>query len=257
LPESDLGLLIDAARRAGEIATRYHRTDMEIRDKGAGQGPVSQADLEIDTMLRTTLLAARPEYGWLSEETEDDAARLSAEVVFIVDPIDGTRTYIEGGTTFAHSLAIARMGRVTEAVVFLPLHDALYSAREGQGAACNETPIRGSARSEIRDASVLAAKPQLAADNWPGGVPPVARHYRPSLAYRMCAIADGQFDAMLTLRDAWEWDIAAGDLICREAGVRVTDRTGADLAFNSARGMQSGVIAASPGIHGDFLTRLR
>ncbi|MEH6360678.1 MAG: inositol monophosphatase family protein, partial [Amylibacter sp.] len=97
----DLKLLLDAAEAAGDIALKYFQHDVDVWDKADGQGPVTQADLEIDKMLYAELLGARPDYGWLSEETEDDLKRLEHETVFIVDPIDGTRSFINGHENFA------------------------------------------------------------------------------------------------------------------------------------------------------------
>jgi myo-inositol-1(or 4)-monophosphatase len=256
LPARDLDLLLAAALKAGEVASGYFRTSMQVRDKGGGQGPVSEADLAVDTLLRETLLAARPDYGWLSEETEDGAARLSKGRVFIVDPIDGTRSFVDGNPTFAHSLAVAEDGEVTAAVVHLPEMGLTYAARKGAGATLNAAPMAASRRAELDGAQVIAARPQLDPSLWPGGVPNIDRHYRPSLAWRLCLIAEGKFDGMVTLRDAWEWDIAAGDLICREAGAAVTDREGQPLRFNNRVPQRPGVLAASRGVHAGLLARL-
>jgi len=256
LPAHDLPLLLDAAHRAADIARRHFQAKPEVWDKGGGQGPVTEADLEVDRMLKATLLSARPGYGWLSEETDDSVARLDCARVFIIDPIDGTRSFVDGSKTFAHSLAIAEQGRVVAAVVYLPLRDMLYSAGLGQGATLNGKPLRHSGREGLDQARVLAARPQLAPDLWPGGVPPVDRHFRPSLAYRLGLVAEGRFDAMVTLRDAWEWDIAAGALICQEAGVAVSDRTGAPLIFNNPTPKHPGVLAGAPLIHAGLLRHL-
>jgi len=258
LPEPedpDLALLRDAAHAAGMIARRHFRTEMHIEHKPGGAGPVSVADIEIDTMLRNRLLAARPGYGWLSEETPDSRARQGASAVFIVDPIDGTRAFIDGQESFAHSLAVAHDGVITAAVVYLPQMDQLFEAVPGGGARLNDTPIRAR-DAALEGARVLAGKPQLAPELWPGGVPPVERHFRPSLAWRMCLVAEGRFDAMITLRDAWEWDIAAGALIAEEAGARVSDRHGKPLRFNSEAARSPGVLAAGPAIHAGLLARL-
>ena len=117
MPEPDLALLRDAAKAAGEIATKHFRKDPEAWDKGAGQGPVTEADIEVDTMLREELTAARPDYGWLSEETADNATRLDRERVFVVDPIDGTRAFMDGKTGFSHALAVVEQGVPVAAVV--------------------------------------------------------------------------------------------------------------------------------------------
>lgn len=256
MPARDLDLLHDAALAAGKIAKRHFQGDFEVRDKGDGQGPVTEADLEIDRMLKAELTSARPDYGWLSEETEDGPQRLNAEQVFIIDPIDGTRSFVNGQTTFAHSLAIARNGVVMAAAVHLPMRDLTYLASIGQGAFLNGALMASSSRQSVEGANILAAKPQLDPDLWPGGVPDINRHFRSSLAYRLCLVAEGRFDGMVTLRDAWEWDIAAGDLICREAGALSTDRYGKALKFNNAMPKTPGALAASPGVHQGIMGHL-
>lgn len=257
MPETDLSLLLDAARAAGKIALRHFRESPDHWDKGDGAGPVSVADIEIDRMLRAELTAARPDYGWLSEETEDDKARLSAPRVFVVDPIDGTRAFLQGHENFGHSLAVVENGRTIAGVVHMPARGETFAAVAGGGATLNGRPLRATARAEVEGARVLAAKPQLAPDRWPGGVPPVERHFRASLAYRLALVASGAFDAMITLRDCWEWDIAAGALICSEAGATVAGRDGRALAFNSPGRMTPGAIAGSGPLVQALVDRLR
>ncbi len=257
MPETDLALLIRAAHEAGTIATRFTGPVAKRWDKSNGAGPVTEADLAVNEMLQATLRAARPDYGWLSEETEDDKTRLEHDRSFIIDPIDGTRSFIEGSKTWAHALAIAEHGSITAAVIYLPLLDKLYTASAGAGAYLNGAPIRAGSRDNLTGASILAAKPTFAAENWRGPVPDVSRVYRPSLAYRLSLVAEGRFDAMLTLRPTWEWDIAAGDLILREAGAHTSDRTGAGLQFNNPTPQVSGIIAANPVLHRSVVSALR
>ena len=251
----DLALLVDAARASGEIAHRHWREAPEVWHKSDGAGPVTEADLEIDRMLNGELLAARPNYGWLSEETEDSAARLDCEQVFIVDPIDGTRAFVNGERTFSHSLAVATDGRVTAAAVYLPMLDKLFTATLAGPAALNGAPIHAT-KAPLDGASVLASRPNFSPEHWRGGPPPVTRHFRSSLAYRLCLVAEGRFDAMLTLRDTWEWDVAAGSLIAANAGACVTDATGNAPAFNAPRPMLPGMIAAGPAVHDGLSRRL-
>lgn len=257
LATDDLDLLRDAARASGEIARKFFKSDPEVWSKDDGAGPVTEADLAIDTMLKTELLAARATYGWLSEETEDDAARLEHERVFIVDPIDGTRAFIAGERHFSHSLAIAEQGRVIAAAVYLPMLDLMFAAQEGAPAVLNDAQIFSSETSTLEGATLLAAKPNLNAEHWQGGTPPVLRKFRPSLAYRLCLVAEGRYDAMLTLRDCWEWDIAAGDLIVRQAGGRITDRLGAPLQFNNPHPKTKGCHAAGEAMHKALQDRLK
>lgn len=256
MPAHDLTLLEDAAREAGRIALRFWKRDPQVWEK-PGQGPVTEADHAVNAMLAATLRAARPDYGWLSEETEDDPARLSATRVFIVDPIDGTRAFIAGEETFAHSLAVAEHGRVIAGAVHLPVPDLMFSATVDGTVTCNGVPIRASDRETLKGATLLTTASTLAPQNWPGGVPDVRRVLRSSLAYRMCLVAEGAKDGMATLRPAWEWDVAAGTLICERAGAVVTDPGGAGLRFNAAHPQVPGVIAAGPALHAALMDRLR
>ncbi|UWQ95986.1 3'(2'),5'-bisphosphate nucleotidase CysQ [Rhodobacteraceae bacterium M385] len=247
-PEHDLKLLCDAALQAGEIAKQFFGQDPAVFDKGP-EGPVTEADLAIDAMLHDVLRTARPDYGWLSEETDDDPARLSAEHVFICDPIDGTRAFIEGGTSFSHSLAVSRNGEITAAAVFLPMRDKLYGAALGSGATLNNAPLQVTTTAQLADATVLTTKANMQAHHWKEGVPEVNKAYRPSLAYRMSLVGEGRFDAMMTFRPTWEWDIAAGALIIAEAGGIVTDSFGLPLRFNGPSAQVDGVLTGSASVH--------
>lgn len=253
----DLDLLIDAARAAGRVACGFAGRTARRWDKPDDAGPVTEADLAVNDLLHEVLRKARPDYGWLSEETEDTTERLDRERVFIIDPIDGTRSFVEGSDTWAHSLAIAERGEVTAAVVYLPRRDLLYAAARGAGATLNGAAIRASAQKDIAEAEVLAARPVLAKHHWHGAAMPVFRRaYRPSLAYRMALVGEGAFDAMLTLRHSWEWDIAAGALIVTEAGGGATDRRGAPLRFNNADPRLDGVVAGGAHVHRALLDAL-
>jgi myo-inositol-1(or 4)-monophosphatase len=250
--------LIDAARRAGRIATSFTGPAAQRWDKAGGAGPVTEADLAVNDMLTDVLRTARPDYGWLSEETEDTAARLDTDTVFIIDPIDGTRSFVEGSKTWAHSIAVAQGGQITAAAVYLPMLDKFYTAALGQGAALNGVPLTVSAPRQMRDCSVLVTKPALQPHHWRSGVPPALKPgHRPSLAYRLALVAEGRFDGMLTLRDSWEWDIAAGALIVTEAGGTITDRAGLALKFNNPHPTLNGIIAATPLVHEGLHTALQ
>jgi myo-inositol-1(or 4)-monophosphatase len=256
LLDHDLDLLIDAARIAGRLSTSYIGETAKRWDKPDGAGPVTEADLAVNDMLSVVLQQARPDYGWLSEETEDSSARLSRDTVFIIDPIDGTRGFAAGERTWAHALAVAHKGVVTAAVVFLPMLDKIYVARKGGGARLNGSPIRVSDQKTLTDAAVLTTRPALQDEHWRDGAPEVNFNYRPSLAYRMASVAEGRFDAMFTFRPTWEWDIAAGQLIIAEAGGASSDKTGAPLRFNNAQPLLNGVVAGNPMVHRDTLAAL-
>ncbi len=255
-PEADLALLTDAAREAGHIAMRFWRNAPRAWDKGEDD-PVTEADMAVNAMLATTLRAARPDYGWLSEESPDNPARLSHETAFIIDPIDGTRAFIAGEDTFSHALAVVRSGRVVAATVFLPALDRLYTATADGLAQRDGQPIIVGTRGELEGARMLCSGATLSPENWPGGPPPVRRSFRASLAYRLCLVAEGRHDAMASFRPTWEWDAAAGSLIAERAGAVVTDAEGATLRFNRPRPQIDGLIVAEPAIHAGLMARRR
>jgi len=249
LPETDLDLLTAAARDAGRIALQYHRNDPAVTEKPDGAGPVSEADLAVNAALESALRTARPGYGWLSEESTDSAARLQTDRQFIVDPIDGTRAFIDGSGDWAHALAIVEAGTVIAGAVYLPVHDLMFAAVRGEGATLNGARLSAT-DPPLEAATLLATKANFAPRFWKDGkAPPVKRKFRSSLAYRMCLTAQGRYDAMLTLRPSWEWDIAAGALIAAEAGAQVTDQHQAALRFNNAHPQVPGVVAAGPALH--------
>ncbi|MDT1063110.1 3'(2'),5'-bisphosphate nucleotidase CysQ [Paracoccus sp. CPCC 101403] len=255
MPASDLDLLTDAAREAGEIALRFWRKDPQAWEKSDGAGPVSEADLAVNAHLEQVLRAARPHYGWLSEESADEPARLDAEHCFILDPIDGTRAFLAGQDGFSHSLAIATGNRITAAVVHLPARGLTYLAHSEGPALLNGKPMTP-ADSALDGARVLTGKPSLDPVFWRGVVPPVRREFRPSLAWRLCLVAQGQFNAALSTRAAWEWDIAAGSLIAERAGCLATELSGRPLRFNTARALCDGLVVAPPGLHRQMIAGL-
>ncbi|MEO6300784.1 MAG: 3'(2'),5'-bisphosphate nucleotidase CysQ [Paracoccaceae bacterium] len=255
MPGHDLALLIDAAKASGEIAMRYWKQSPKVWEK-PGEGPVTEADIAVNDMLHNRLRTACPSYGWLSEETPDTDERLDCEHLFLIDPIDGTSAFIAEDSSFSHSFAVAQNGIVTAAVVYLPAKDRLYAATLNGPATCNGQPIHCSNRAGIVGATLLTPKATLAPDLWTE-VPDVTRHFRASVAYRLCLVADGAFDGMISLRQAWEWDIGAGALIADRAGATVTNRLGAPLHFNAELPRSNGILVATPGLHCELLARLK
>lgn len=249
MPEADLALLLAATEAAGAVALRFIGPDAKRWDKPDDAGPVTEADLAVNAALRATLREARPDYGWMSEEDPDTEARAAARRLFVVDPIDGTRSFIDGSGTWAISVAVVDGTEPVAGVVVLPARGMVFAAARSAGATLNGAALACSGRDALAGGDFLIPRPAMNPDFWPGGVPQIARHHRPSLAYRLCLVAQGRFDGMLTLRDAWEWDIAAGALIAAEAGCTVTDRNGAPLAFNTPIRQTPGVMIAPPALH--------
>lgn len=245
--QDDLQLLLDAAREAGEIALRYFGKNPEVWMK-AGQSPVSEADYAADTYLRETLGAARPDYGWLSEETVDSAARMSARRTFVVDPIDGTRGFLEGNSAWCVSVAIVEAGRSVAGVLDCPARGEIYSALPGQGAYKNGRRIR------VREpgTELEVGGPQRFVDLLPQEWRQRVRRmpHVPSLAYRLAMIAEGSIDATFVKPNAHDWDIAAVDLILSEAGGRLLDADGAGPAYAAAVPRHGLLVAGSGALLG-------
>lgn len=226
---SDLDLILDAARQAGQVALKFFRKDPEVWWK-QGHSPVSAADYAANELLETVLRKARPDYGWLSEETDDDEERLSKETLFVVDPIDGTRAFIGGKDTWCVSVAVVHRGRPVAAALVAPAFDEEFSALTVGPAMKNGQPLSVTlAGEDIRLAApedVIARLPQTVK----------ARVHRiphvPSLAYRLAMVADGRIDGTLVKANSHDWDLAAADLILERAGGRLVDLAGQPLIYN-------------------------
>ena len=226
-------------------------------EKPDSAGPVTEADIAANEVLHERLTGARPGYGWLSEEGPDDPRRGDASRTFLVDPLDGTRAFIEGDHSWSVSLAVIDQGETRAGVVYLPMRDRLYAAARGQGATLDGAPLAVQPRTGLDGASVLSSRTNLKPWHWrEARVPDVRRRFRSSLAYRLSLIAEGRYDAMFRLRPAHEWDVAAGSLLVEEAGGRITDRTGQSLRFNQTDPIFNGIVAAGPPLHADILSRL-
>lgn len=256
MPERDLTLIANAARAGGAVAMRYWKANPQVWEK-PGLGPVTEADLAVNDLLAETLRTARPSYGWLSEESPDSAARQDSEYQFIIDPIDGTRAFIAGERHFAVSIAVARFGQITAGAICLPALDKLYTATRNGPALMNGQPISCAVQPNLNGANILMSKSFLAAEHWVQPMPDLKRSFRSSIAYRLCLVADGSYDGMISTRDAWEWDIAAGSLIAERAGAAVSDRLGQPLSFNSASAKTPGVFVAPAGVHQHILSSFK
>lgn len=239
---SDLALLVEAARAAG--ALMLERRPHVIAHRKADGSPVTDADLAVDALLHDHLTSARPNYGWLSEETPDDLARLDAWRVFIVDPIDGTTAYLAGEPWFAVSLAVVENGRPIAGVVYAPEPDHLYAAQTGHGATLNGAPIHAAKTAALEGASFLGNPANARAKPWPG----ITVTRCNALALRMARVAAGGSDAAISATPKNEWDLAAGVVIAQEAGAAAVDIKGAELRFNSPAAKTPGLICCAPAL---------
>jgi len=246
----DLKLLEDTVRQAGDIARKFYGGDYKRWSKDGGS-PVTEADLAVNKYLCDVLTAARPAYGWLSEENPDDPARLSKREVFIIDPIDGTVAFLKNRPHFTICAAVVVEGRPCCGVVYNPISDELYSARLGGGAHRNGAPIRVTQRDRLEGAAMLGDRTQFGGPFWP----PMHVQNRNSVPYRIVLVADGSADASVSLTCKRDWDLAAADIILHEAGGLLTDTSGAAMVYNQPVTRQDNLVAANPALHGQ-ITRL-
>ncbi len=248
-----LGAVAGLAREAGALALRDWRAGRPAADhweKAPGQ-PVSAADLAVDALLRDRLGALLPQAAWLSEETADSAERLAHELVWIVDPIDGTRDFVRGRTGWAVSIALVAQGAPLLGVLFAPARNELWTAAKGAGAHRDGLLLRASRRATFPGARVPA-------DSLPKMDQDLTLVAKPnSIALRIAMVAADEADLLASVRWGAEWDVAAAALIASEAGAAVTDALGAPLAFNRPDPLMLGVLCSAPAIHGAALDRLR
>jgi myo-inositol-1(or 4)-monophosphatase len=251
----DLELLTAAVAEAARFAKARIGRDIPSWEKHPGH-PVTEVDEGIDRLMRARLSGARPLYGWLSEESPDDPARLERARVWMVDPLDGTRAFLRHRPEFTVTAALVEHGRPIAACIANPATGEVFAAARGQGALLDGVVLRVGGTRSLSGARVLASRGESERRDWPSLLPGATVETISSIAYRVALVATGRFDAALTLWPKSEWDIAAAQLIVEEAGGLVTTATGAPLLYNKPTPTFPSVLAAAPGLHGVMLAAL-
>jgi len=249
----DRAAVIAATQEASALAFASWRDgaapDTRVWEKSKNN-PVSDIDMAVDALLATRLQAILPQAAWLSEETVDDPKRLDARLLWLVDPIDGTRDYVRGRSGWCVSVALVADGKPVFAVMAAPAQDKLWVAAHGEGVTCNGAPLLGSTRDAFTGARVPA-------DDLPKIDRDLVTVTKPnSIAMRMTMVACDRADLVATLRWGNEWDIAAAHLVAQEAGVIVTDALGQTIMYNKREPLDFGLICCAPGIHDAAVARL-
>jgi len=252
---TDLDLILDAAKEAAILATDLRAKGLKVEHKEGGS-PVTNGDLAVDDLLKQRLLAARPDYGWLSEETPDNPDRLAKSRLFLVDPIDGTSAYVKGRDWWTVCIAVVEDGRTIAGVVIAPALDEVYAAAEGQGATLNGGRMVVSGCNAVEGCRMLGDAKMFADHRWPEPWPDMYIEARNSVAYRMCLVASGAFDSVVAPSPKHDWDLAAADLIVREAGGFATDNKNQAFVYNRPEAKQYGLVCSGPALHPLLLARL-
>ena len=254
--QDDLDLAAKAVKKAADIALAYFQGALKSWEKKPGD-PVSEADLAVDIFLRQELMSARPDYGWLSEESVDDQSRFAAKRVWVVDPIDGTRAFIQGRKDFSISVALVEDGVPVLGVVASPANAAFYSAAKGTGATLNGRPISVGVTEELTGGTLPGDGGFYRSDrHWPVPWPDMQFETCNSIALRIARVASGHYCSMITVRPKSDWDLAAADIILQEAGGFCMDEAGKALVYNRKIPLHENIIATTPGLKQPVLDRL-
>jgi myo-inositol-1(or 4)-monophosphatase len=251
LPASERAKIAAALARAvhdaGDLALTSFNSSLKHWTKGK-DSPVSEADIAVNHLLHERLSAIAPDAGWLSEESEDDAARIDKRRVWVVDPIDGTRAYIAGLLDWTISAALVEEGRPVIAALFAPAEDEFYGAVLGEGATCNQQPMRASDSDSLEGARICG--PRRVTEQLTALAPTMIALPRiHSLALRFARVAQGRLDAALSGANSHDWDLAAADLLVHEAAGSMTTFAGDRILYNRAEPIHGPLLAAGRSRH--------
>lgn len=246
--EEDYALLKKAAREAGELGLTYFRKPVSVETKSDGT-EVSEADLALDVALKLALCAPRPDYGWLSEESEDNPERLTCSRVWMVDPIDGTNAFLRHVPEWTVSAGLVEDGRPVLGVVFNPATGEFFHAMRGKGAFLNDEPIAASEKRTLDGALLIASGGLFKKKIWEEPWPEVTAQWVNSVAYRLALVASGRGDATISLTPKAEWDLAATAVLMDEAGGITTDHHGNPHPYNRENPKFPGLVASGKALH--------
>lgn len=259
MQSANLNVMIKAARKAGRSLVKDFREveNLQVSVKGAGDF-VSRADREAERIIKEELRGARPNYGWLGEETGEDAGEDPTRR-WIVDPLDGTTNFLHGLPHWAVSIALEHKREIVAAVIFDPAKDEMFVAEKGGGAFMNDQRLRVSGRKRMIEAIFATGVPFGGRGTLPATLQDLARLMPLTAGVRrwgaaaldLAYVAAGRYDGY------WErginpWDVAAGILLVREAGGFVEGLRDDDDPLESGR-----LVAANAAIFETFTKVIR
>jgi len=242
---------LDAARA---VFARFTPGEIEAEYK-AGHDPVTEADRAVDAVLRQNLL--REGEGWLSEESIDDASRLDKKRVWVVDPLDGTREFVQGIPEFCVSIGFVENGRPVAGGICNPATNETIIGAIDCGILYNGKPAHPSQRKQIDGALILASRSEVKRGEWQQFMNG-AFQIRPmgSVAYKLSLVAAGRADITFTLTPKNEWDVAAGAALVESAGGFVATLDNAPLRCNERNPLLTGLLASGPFLRDPLLAAL-
>jgi len=249
-------LAAEAAIQAGDILTKYYKNAYEIQEKGY-HNPVTTADHEADAFLKRFLMEATPDYGWLSEETVDTEERLDKEYVWIVDPLDGTKEFIEGVPQFVVSIGLVRNGTPFLGVLYNPVKKELFRTDSTGGVWYNDQAAQLCLSRELSAVSCLNSRSETRKGLWE----PWANEFKTlipigSVAYKLGLVSSGREDFFVTLRPKNEWDVCAGHALLLAQGGTLKTNLGQDIIYNQRKTViKPGLTGGNPDLVEAFIKR--
>ncbi len=244
---------VELTQEAGKIVNGYYNTNFDIREKSF-DNPVTIADIACDGFLKETLLDLLPKAGWLSEETKDNPNRLDKEFIWCVDPIDGTKEYIDGIDEFVISVALVHEREVVLGVILNPVTKELFTAAKGYGFYYNGEQRFVSNESTLEHAILEASRSERKRGEFEPFEDMVTIMTVGSVAYKLARVAAGISDLTWSRGPKNEWDICAGALLVAEAGGTVVDLSNRPIRFNQRHPKVNGIIADNGRLHDQVLT---
>ena len=235
---------------AGKIALNLQKK-VKVKYKSENQ-PVTNADIEINNFLLDFLKQKTPNFGWLSEESIDDRSRFDSDFFWCLDPIDGTRSYILGKPEYTISLALIKNFKPIFGIVYNPSTKEYFHAEENKGAFCNKTKIKVNSKREFEFCSLAVSNSEIK----------ILKSYNffnsknvkkiGSIAYKIALVAKGKIDVAISLTKKNDWDLAAADLIIREAHGTILDTNGKKIIYNTQDLKINSIMAANDSIISDL-----
>lgn len=250
----DFALMEQTVREAGALGLSMFRTELRKWIKGESS-PVSEADIAVNDLIENRLRSATPDYGWLSEESLDGTDRLGKRLTWIIDPIDGTRSYLAGREDWCVCVALVEDNRPIMAAVHAPSTDEFFLSMRGQGTTCNGRPVQATAGIDLDFARIAGPKPLV--ERLPHPEELVLHPRIGSLALRLCWIANGRLDAGFAGGQSKDWDLAAADLIVHEANGRMSELSGEPILYNRRDVTHGLLVAAGADRHAHIVEQFR
>mgnify|MGYP001328996946 CR=1 FL=1 len=249
-------IAIKAMFKAGQIALNFQNNKIKFWYKSKSQ-PVTHADIEINTYLQNFFKKNTPDFGWLSEEVDDDESILKKEMFWCLDPIDGTRSYIDGKPEFVISLALIYKDFPILGLIYNPRTKEMFSARKGSGSYCNNEKIKVSQNMNLNNCKITISSSEIAKTKKYQFLKNQKLITMGSIAYKVALVAKGKVDIAISFTGKSDWDLAAASLILEESGGTISNLDGKKINYNTSTLRIPSVCATNTKTHNKILNEIK